>query len=280
MIVDAHCHAWERWPYETPVPDPESRGRVEQLLHELNENGVGRAVIVCAGLGDNATNNVYVADAVARHPGRLVQFADIDSRWTPTFHAPGAAARLQNAANAFGLSGFTHYLRENEPDDARWLLGEEGMAFLRAAAERGLILSLACGPMQMEAVAEAAARFPSLPILIHHFGRVRTDLPGRSGMAEMVAAARRPNICVKVSGFGYAAPAGAYPYPETEWIVRTLYEFFGPERLCWGSDYPVVRRFMTYRQAIEIARRQLAFMPESERALVLGGTMARLLAIA
>ena len=31
MIVDAHCHVWERWPYQPPVPDPDARARAEQL---------------------------------------------------------------------------------------------------------------------------------------------------------------------------------------------------------------------------------------------------------
>ena len=30
MIIDAHCHAWTYWPYDPPVPDPESRGTIAQ----------------------------------------------------------------------------------------------------------------------------------------------------------------------------------------------------------------------------------------------------------
>ena len=53
MIIDSHCHAWATWPYKPPVPDPESRGRVEQLLHEMDVNGVDQAVIVCAQIDHN-----------------------------------------------------------------------------------------------------------------------------------------------------------------------------------------------------------------------------------
>ncbi len=66
MILDGHCHAWPRWPYQPPVPDPESRGAVEQLLWEMDQNGVSQAVLICAGITDNADNNDYVAAAVAR----------------------------------------------------------------------------------------------------------------------------------------------------------------------------------------------------------------------
>ena len=36
MVIDSHTHAWKYWPYQPPVPDPESRGRVEQLLWEMD----------------------------------------------------------------------------------------------------------------------------------------------------------------------------------------------------------------------------------------------------
>lgn len=276
MIVDAHCHAWARWPYQPPVPDPESRARAEQLLFEMDRNGVGRAVVICAAIGGNPDNNAYVHEAAGRSGGRLVPFADVDSRWLPVHHAPGAADRLREAAQAYGLVGFTHYL--NEDEDASWLLGPDGTAFLEAAADLNLILSLACGPGQMPVVAEVAARVP-IPILCHHMARLRAASPGRTGLKDILAAASRRNVLVKLSGFGYAAgPGDAFPYPDLAWAVRALYEFYGPERLCWGSDEPVVRRYMTYAQSLEVARRHCRFMPEEEQALVFGGTMARLLA--
>ena len=37
MIFDGHCHAWENWPYQPAVPDPQSRARAEQLLYEMHD---------------------------------------------------------------------------------------------------------------------------------------------------------------------------------------------------------------------------------------------------
>ena len=115
-VIDAHCHAWEHWPYQPPVPDPESRGRIEQLLFEMDQNGVDRAVVICAGIDHNPRNNDYIAEQVQRWPDRLVQFADIDSRWLATHHTAGAAERLIDAAERWRLKGFTHYLHEDARD--------------------------------------------------------------------------------------------------------------------------------------------------------------------
>lgn len=276
MIIDAHCHAWEHWPYQPPVPDPENRGRVEQLLFEMAQNGVDHACVVCARIDHNPGNNDYIAGEVAKAPDRLTQLADIDGRWWPTHHTAGAAGRLLEAADRYGLKGFTHYLHEGPEHDGSWLLSPDGVAFLEAAAARRLILSLALAPHHLPLVGEIAARWPELSILLHHMARVR-GMERETGMRGMLAIADRPNVHVKISGFGYAAPGCAYPYDEIAWMPRMLAELLGPERLVWGSDYPVVRRYMTYAQALGVARRHLSFLGEADLALVLGGNMAKLL---
>lgn len=275
-VIDAHCHAWEHWPYQPPVPDPDSRGRIEQLLFEMDQNGVDRAVVICAGIDHNPRNNDYIAEQVRRWPDRLVQFADIDCKWSAAHHTPGAARRLIEAADRYGLKGFTHYLHEMPESDSRWLLSEDGSAFLQAAADRHLILSLACAPHHLRMVGDIARRWPELPILLHHMARVR-GIGTPTGMREMLHIADCPNVHVKVSGFGYSAPSCAFPYDEVSWLVRMIHELVGAERMCWGSDYPVVRRYMTYAQALAVARRHTAFLDEAGWALVFGGTMQRLL---
>jgi predicted TIM-barrel fold metal-dependent hydrolase len=59
--------------------------------------------------------------------------------------------------------------------------------------------------------------------------------------------------------------------------VKALYENFGAHRLCWGSDYPVSQRYMTYRQTLEIVRTHCAFIPAADMQQVLGGTMRTVL---
>ena len=73
MIIDSHCHAWEYWPYqelnehepnESGVPNPETWGNVEQLIYEMNRNGVDRTTIVSAQIWHNPSNNQYIANSV------------------------------------------------------------------------------------------------------------------------------------------------------------------------------------------------------------------------
>jgi L-fuconolactonase len=277
MIVDSHCHAWRAWPYQPPVPDPESRGRVEQLLFEMDAAGVERALVVCARIDHNPDNNDYVADCVRRFPDRLAMLADVDCFWTETYHTPGAPARLAEAATRYPLAGFTHYVKAD--DDGTWFLSDEGLAFFRVAEERRLVASLALPARLQPALRPLAERFPGVPFLIHHMGGPKaTEPPPYPLLREILASAALPNIRIKLSGFHYAAPVTwEYPYPDCAWLVRALYEHFGPERLHWGSDYPVVRRAMTYRQALEAVRTHCPFIPSEHKARLLGDSLRDLL---
>lgn len=275
MIIDCHTHAWEYWPYEPRVPDHENRGRVEQLLWEMDRNGVDRAVLVCARIEHNPDNNDYGAECVRRYPDRVVQFADMDCSWTETYHTPGAAERLAEAAAKYSLKGYTHYLR----DDYDWFESEEGLRFFETTAELGLIASLSLGATWQPALRRLARRFPSVTFLCHHMAGARAgEAPPYPNLQEVLRSALVPNICIKLSGFHYVSQVSwDYPYSDTLWIVRKLYEHYGPERLCWASDYPPVLLHMTYQQSLEAVRTHCPFISEKDMGMILGGNMERLL---
>ncbi len=278
MIFDSHCHAWSYWPYTPAVPDPGQRGRAEQLLHEMDVNQVSQALVVSAQIEHNPGNNAYVAEQVARYPGRLHQVVDLDSVWSSTYRTAGADDRLAAMAERWSIKGFTHYL--GREDDGSWLTSSDGMALFRRAAELGVIASLSCYPHQQAAIRRVAEQFPSVPILCHHLGHPRSDEPlPRSGLKEILASSRCPNIYIKFSGFYYASiTEWDYPFTDVHNLVKAEYEHFGPQRMLWGSDYPVVRSHMTYRQALEVLRTYCPFIADADKAWILGASLQQLLA--
>ena len=277
MIIDCHTHAWTYWPYEPEVPDPETRPRVEQLLWEMDQVGVHMSVLVNARIDHNPDNNEYGLECAQKYPDRFVNFADVDCSWWPTYHTPGAAGRLAEAAKKYHLKGFTQYLK----DDYDYFETDEGTAFLEKAAELNLIVSFALGTSWQEPLRTLARRFPSLTFLCHHMAGCRaSEGPPYPSMLELLKSAEVPNIYVKLSGFHYVSQVNwDYPYSDTASIVRILYAHFGPERLCWASDYPVVLPHMTYRQSLEVVRTHCPFIRDKDMDLILGDNMARLLGI-
>ena len=90
--------------------------------------------------------------------------------------------------------------------------------------------------------------------------------------------ANQSNIYIKLSGFHYVSQKSwDFPYSDTLWIVRKLYQYYGSERLCWASDYPPVRLHMTYQQSLEVVRKHCTFIPENDMELILGKNLQRLL---
>jgi L-fucono-1,5-lactonase len=116
-----------------------------------------------------------------------------------------------------------------------------------------------------------AQRIPDLRIVIDHLGKppiaAREFEPWSSLLAR---AARMPNVFAKVSGLDTGADdwtaADVAPY-----IDRAL-ELFGPERLMFGSDWPVANLRGGYGKVWRQTNLALARLSPDERDWILGGT--------
>jgi predicted TIM-barrel fold metal-dependent hydrolase len=276
-ILDCHTHCWQRWPY-APVPDAATRATDEQLLHEMDAGGVSEALVVSASIDHaNADNVDYVAAACHRHPDRLHLIAELDCSWSGTYHTPGSTDRLRELADRHPLAGFAHYLAE---DNDGWLRSDDADALFALAAERSLILSLGAAPAWQADLREIARRHPSVPVLCHALGLVReTEGVHSAELSEVLASASVTNIYIKVCGFHYCAERGwDYPWPRVVDQLSRIFDAYGPQRLCWGSDFPASTRFCTFRQSLEVVRTHCRFLAAEDLGLVLGGTLRRLLA--
>jgi predicted TIM-barrel fold metal-dependent hydrolase len=194
------------------------------------------------------------------------------------YHTPGAAERLGDAVRTYKLRGFTHYV--DADDNGSWFFSDDGRAFLDTAARLNQIVSIHLPVRLQPALRELAPQFPDTPFVCHHMAYPVTDEgPDGAALKEIVASAVHQNIHIKLSGFHYASQIGwDYPHTASKYIVKALYENYGPERLHWGSDYPVVRWAMTYRQALEVIRTHCAeIIPSADMERILGASLHDLL---
>ncbi len=277
MIIDSHCHAWEHWPYNPPVPDSTTRGSMDQLLFEMDRNGVDRAMIVCAEIDHNPENNQYIFEHVQNNGDRLSFVIDVDSFWTNTYHTSDAGQRLQDGVTTWQPDGFTHYVAD-DANDGSWLYSDEGVEMFDVAQEHKLLASIHCRPQHQKHIRKLAQRFSQIPILIHHMGHPKAIEP--EGLSEILATAAYDNVYIKVSGFYNTTtqPAWNYPLVDVQPTVQALYQRFGAQRLLWGSDYPVCRRFFSHRHAVEILRYHCNFIPSSDMDYIMGKNLEALLA--
>jgi predicted TIM-barrel fold metal-dependent hydrolase len=275
--IDSHAHAWQRWPYRPRVPDPASRAAGEALLFEMQRNNVAGAVVVGAAINSNRRNNNYLLALQRRWPGVIFAFPDHDSYWGLRSEASPARA-LESLIAMHPFRGVSLYLADDE--DGSRLLDRERSAAFRLASGHRLVLSLGMRPQHASAVIRLAEKHPQLRVLCHHFAGVtsRRPAPLRDQLSAILPLQEIPNVYLKVSGFPYLSPEPwAFPYNEQADLVQAIYEAFGANRLCWGSNFPVIDGSITYRQSLETIRFHFPTANSDEGASIVGGTMRKLL---
>ncbi|MBI0434541.1 amidohydrolase [Roseomonas sp. KE0001] len=266
--VDAHHHVWRlsRGGYGWLRPElPIHRDYgLEDLRPQLGP--VDTTVLVQADATEAET--AFLLE-VARGSGGLVRGV---VGWTD-LAAPGAPARIAALAADPWLKGLRPMLQDLP--EADWILRPEVRPGLEAMARHGLRLDLLLRADQLGLVPVLARRHPDLPMVIDHGAKP----PIREGRwhpwaSRLAAAAAMPSVHCKLSGLVTEA-APAWTEQELEPWAGHMLACFGPERMIWGSDWPVLELAGSYPAWQDVTSRLLARCTGAERAAVLGGNARR-----
>jgi predicted TIM-barrel fold metal-dependent hydrolase len=125
---------------------------------------------------------------------------------------------------------------------------------------------------RMPDVGRLTEHYPELTVVIDHMADCPVDRPAE--LEKLIALARYPKVFVKVS-HTWSISRQPYPYLDAQEHVKRLYAAFGPQRLMWGTDWPVVEERATYRQALTVVRDDMKFLSEEDKAWVLSKTIER-----
>jgi L-fuconolactonase len=168
--------------------------------------------------------------------------------------APDTADRLRRLRAAPGgdrLVG-VRSLVQSEPDPA-FLDRADVRRGIAAVAEAGLAFDLVVHPDQLPAVIRVAAALPRVPLVLDHLGKPALACGDLTGWArDLGALARRPNVSAKLSGLVTEADWSAWTPRDLRPAVAHALEVFGPDRLMFGSDWPVCLLATTYQRWIDV----------------------------
>ncbi|MER5428358.1 amidohydrolase family protein [Streptomyces sp. NPDC002588] len=270
MTVDAHHHVWD-----LSVRDQDWIGagspirrdfRMADLEPEARAAGVDRTVLVQTVTVAEETPEFLALAAAHELIAGVVGWTDLTR--------PDVAdelARLSELPGGRHLKGIRHQVQgESDPE---WLLRPDVRRGLGAVQEAGLVYDLVVLPHQLPACAKAAAALPGLTFVLDHLGKP----PIASGALEpwasdVRALAALPNTVCKLSGMlteadpGSRTPAGLRPYADI------VLEAFGPDRLMFGSDWPVCTLVAGYGEVLDVMGRLVG---DGDRAQVFETTAVR-----
>jgi predicted TIM-barrel fold metal-dependent hydrolase len=201
-------------------------------------------------------------------PSAIVAFADLtspDLAATLDAHAAAAPTRLRGIRQIVSR----HPSEDQGPDLLALLAFQAG---LRALAKRGLSFDLQLSAPLLERAADVFAGVPDLPVALCHAGSPWDQSPAglaawRAGLAAMAAL---PNTVCKLSGLGMFNPA--WTPEDLAPIIDGVLQAFGPDRVLWGSNFPVDKLYRPYRALFEAV---WARVPEANREAVFAVTAAR-----
>jgi L-fuconolactonase len=270
-IVDAHHHLWDpaarAYPWMTgPFAPLAVRRDVDDLRRTVAPLGVTATVAVQAVADEGETAELL---RIARDSGGLV--AGVVG-WID-LTAAGAGERIAALRAGPGgdrLVGIRHLVQD---EDADWLDRADARAGLAAVARAGLTYDLLLLPRHLPAAVRLARELPELPLVLDHGAKPPIAAGGwEPWSSDLGALAGCEHVHCKLSGLVTEAPWAGWRSAGVERYAARLLDAFGPERLMYGSDWPVCTLAARYDEVLGLARSAL---DASETAAVLGGTARR-----
>ena len=276
MRIDAHQHFWRYSPAAYPWISPEMQRLATDYLPPALE-AVAAPVGIDGSVAVQARQTVeesrWLLELAAANPFIRGVVGWVDLR------APRVGEQLAVLAADPKFVGVRHVVQD-EPDP-RFLLGEAFVRGLRQLHAFGLTYDLLLFPPQLPAAVELVAAMPEQPFVLDHLAKPRikekTLDPWRR---DIEALARHRHVCCKLSGLVTEAAWRGWTRADFTPYLDVAIAAFGPERLMFGSDWPVCLLAGEYAEVVEIVRAHCGRLSVGEQAAIWGGTAARVYGLA
>lgn len=275
MKLDSHQHFWaydaEQYPWisaGTPLHRDWLPTDLKALQASLGFDG--SIVVQARQTVEESRWLLKLADENPRIKG-VVGWVDLRS--------PRVVEELAELVRHPLFRGVRHVV-QSEPDDSFMVRPE----FLRGIGELhafGLTYDILIFPQQLPAAIELVARHPGQAFVLDHIAKPlikeKQMEPWRKLLREL---AQAPGIMCKVSGIITEAEQKNWKPDEIRPYLDVVFEAFGPDRLMWGSDWPVCLLAGSYEQVFRLIDEYATGLSQVQREGLFGGNCARFYGVA
>ena len=265
-IFDPHVHVWKhdpQYPFAAGARVPGRDATPEMLLDLMKANGVARTVII--QVIHYRYDNRFLADVLKRFPGMFQGVCRVDPL-DPA--APDHLSRLTE-------QGF-HGVRLSPPGNAAgdWFHGPLMPPLWKRCQQLQVPMTVLAPIGRMPEVGALLESLPGLTVVIDHMADCPIDRPAE--LDKLTALKRYPKVFVKIS-HTWSISRQPYPWPDSQQYVKRLYDAFGPQRLMWATDWPIVENTpgATYARALSVVRDEMKFLNDEDKSWMLSKTIER-----
>lgn len=269
-MIDAHVHLWQlaRGDYGWLTSDLKAIYQdfgVADLRQRLQAAGVDQAVLVQAAPTIAETEFLLeIAEGTPEIAGVVGWF---------DFEADTAVEDLAALCKSPWLKSVRPMIQDIADPD--WMLKPELDAAFRALLDHDICFDALVLPRHLKQLQSLLARYPDLRVIVDHGAKPLIAQGVIEDWAEdMKAIADSGQIYCKLSGL--LTEAGPdWTAESVRPYVKHLLKSFGPERLVWGSDWPVLRLAGNYQGWFDLAQSYLTGLSGAERAAIFGENARR-----
>jgi L-fuconolactonase len=250
LTIDGHQHFWSvgdgRYDYPRATDGVLYRDfGPEDLAASLARGRIDQTIVVQAVEAEWETRHLLSISSSTDWIAGVVGWCDLGQQT--------ARGVLDGYLNAGPLVAVRPMLQKH--DDASWLLSGNASSTLDWLAGKGLVFEALVDVRHLEVVASLAGRHPDLSIVVDHMAKPWRHPDKMSEWSTgMRQVSKHANSHVKVSGYPFAVAGDDEGYAD---LCRSLLDWFGTDRLIWGSDWPVSIRHLPYERTL--ARAHAAF---------------------
>jgi L-fuconolactonase len=273
--IDAHHHFWDPARYSYPwmageAMDPVRRAFTpDDLRGPAGEANIDGTVLVQTLSSPGETREFLELAAAVDFVHGVVGWVDLTSPAVDD----DLDALLDGPAGRW-LIGIRHQVHD-EPDPD-WLRRADVRRGLAAVQRRGLAYDLLVRARELPAATDTVRNFPDLQFVLDHIAKPRiADGHDDLWTQRMPALAAAPNVSVKLSGMVTEANWTSWTPGDLRPFVDQVVRWFGPERLLFGSDWPVCLLAGSYHDIVSGLTTALPPASPAELAQIFGGNAQR-----
>ena len=269
MRIDAHQHFWnvDLFEYAWMPRESHLRGNYlpDLLWRILKRSRFEGSVVVQANTILDETRWLLDLAESTEFVRAVVGWVDLTD--------PNLGATLDELQRRPKFKAVRHPVHDESDDN--WLLRPDVLRGLAELARRDLPYDLLLRPKHLPLVPRLAESVPGLRMVIDHIAKPDIAAHATQPWArDIEAAAALPQVYCKLSGMITEAGPN-WTADDLRPYVSHVMRIFGPDRLMFGSDWPVCTTAGTWKQVLAAFTQAIGAQPIEIREKLLGGAAAR-----